>query len=154
MHLKGLSICALLHAISISQSDEAVYPTCGDCWCIPGDSGLGPCPVWTPSMNFSSTVVNTYYRQKPTWWYTLNCNPYYDATCTTDPPQVMLDIDNAVCAYVYSSEEDGSKSCDNYVMTTYSSREEALAAGAVVTHGGSCGLCSTTQDLALYLSKL
>lgn len=36
-------------------------------------------------------------------------------------------------------------------MITYSDRSLAETSGAVVAHVGSCGICSTTQDLAAYL---
>jgi hypothetical protein len=34
---------------------------------------------------------------------------------------------------------------------TYPTAEAALAAGAVVTHFGACGVCSTLENLAVYL---
>ena len=124
------------------------YPECGDCWCVPSHNGSGLCPLWEPKTEFSSSVIQAYKGQIPKQIYTLNCNPYNDANCTTTPPQVMLDNDSAVCAYKYESE-----SCETYSMVTYANRLEALENGAVVTHTGSCGVCSTTQDLALYLSN-
>ncbi len=84
--------------------------------------------------------------------YTLSCNPYENPDCTTTPAQTMLDVDTAVCAYSYV-DKNGSPSCTNYSMITYASRQDAEAAKSVVTHEGACGLCSTTIDLALYLSK-
>lgn len=124
------------------------YPTCGECWCIPDNNGLGSCPTWEPQTDFSPSVIEAYQAQVPTEILTLNCNPYTEANCTTTPPQVMLDNDDAVCAFKYSSN-----SCDTYTMVTYSSRLEARLDNAVLTHTGSCGVCSTTQDLALYLSE-
>jgi hypothetical protein len=124
------------------------YPKCGDCWCVPENNGLGPCPKWEPQTDFSSSVVEAYQAQAPSMILTLECNPYTDANCTTTPPQVMLDDDDAVCAFKYSSE-----SCAVYSMITYPTREAARLDNAVLTHAGSCGVCSTTQDLALYLSK-
>lgn len=136
-----------------SDSD---YPSCGSCWCIPSDSGLGPCPLWQPQSNFSSAVIETYQKQIPSWIYRLNCNPYDDASCTTTPRQTMLDSEEAVCGYVYpvTSANPLEVSCTDYTMITFASRVEAERNKAVVTHEGSCGLCSTAQDLAVYLSKL
>lgn len=37
-----------------------------------------------------------------------------------------------------------------YTVETYSSVDAADAAGADVTHGGACGLCSSLEDLAVY----
>jgi len=55
-----------------------------------------------------------------------------------------------------AKNSDTRASCPNapldYVMASYPSREHALADGATVTHVGACGACSTTQDLAVYLS--
>jgi hypothetical protein len=34
---------------------------------------------------------------------------------------------------------------------TYASTEEIEADGAILTHHGACGVCSTTQDLAVYI---
>jgi hypothetical protein len=38
-------------------------------------------------------------------------------------------------------------------MITYDSQQSALNDGAVITHLGACGVCSTTQDLASYLEE-
>ena len=55
-----------------------------------------------------------------------------------------------------AKNSDTRATCPNapldYVMASYPSREHALADGATVTHVGACGACSTTQDLAVYLS--
>ncbi|KAJ1406629.1 hypothetical protein B484DRAFT_319705, partial [Ochromonadaceae sp. CCMP2298] len=40
-----------------------------------------------------------------------------------------------------------------YSMETFSSRADAERVGAVLTHEGSCGLCSTAQDLSIYLAQ-
>lgn len=47
------------------------------------------------------------------------------------------------------------ETCENkdikvYRIKSYPSREEAETAGGFVTHVGSCGVCSTLQDLAVY----
>jgi hypothetical protein len=38
-------------------------------------------------------------------------------------------------------------------MKTFETRAAASSAGARITHVGSCGLCSTAQDLSVYLSE-
>ena len=146
-----------VHAIFLSVSLLALvaaqeYPTCGSCWCVPRNSGSGPCPLWEPQTNFSAVIINTYLSQTPRSIYHLNCNPYEDADCTTIPKQDFLDSQNAVCAFLYPELPDGSLSCSEYDMVSFPDRDAAETAGAVVTHGGACGLCSTAQDLALYLS--
>lgn len=42
---------------------------------------------------------------------------------------------------------------DGYELETYDSKEEAENAGAEITHYGPCGLCSTMQDLAVYIRE-
>jgi hypothetical protein len=136
------------------------FPTCGDCWCVPDNDGLAACPADNkPQTEFSATVINVYKNQSPRNAYELYCNPYSDAACTTTPPQIMTGDADAVCALHYddvaanNNNKTLSASCSTYSLITYSSRAEAETAGDTVTHLGSCGLCSTTQDLAIYLSK-
>lgn len=40
-----------------------------------------------------------------------------------------------------------------YRLTTFADDAAADAAGAVVTHGGGCGLCSSLEDLAAYVAN-
>lgn len=146
MYLKSSVVFSVFSTLAVSAKE---YPKCGDCWCIPDHNGRGYCPKWwEPQTEFSSSVIEDYQAQVPSEIFTLNCNPYTDTNCTTTPPQVMLDDDDAVCAFKYATD-----SCDSYSMVTYSSRLHAALDNAVLTHAGSCGVCSTTQDLALYLSK-
>jgi hypothetical protein len=149
-----LVLVVVLFFVCVSYVRSDSYPTCGDCWCIPANNGSAPCPkYWQPQTEFSNSSIETYRSQIPVNPYTLSCNPYKDSSCTTTPPQTYLNTDTAVCGYVYEINADGSKSCSSYSMVTYQSREELMNAGAIITHEGSCGLCSTTQDLAVYLSK-
>ena len=145
--VNGALVASVVMATAATASAKE-YPKCGDCWCIPDNNGLGPCPEWEPETDFSSAVTDAYNAQIPNEILTLNCNPYTEENCTTTPPQVMLDNEEAVCAFKYSSD-----SCATYSMITYASRQDAHRDGAVLTHAGSCGVCSTTQDLALYLSE-
>jgi hypothetical protein len=148
-----LSTIALISTLVQNVRGEE-YPSCGECWCIPDGNGLGPCPRWQPQSNFSSSVIDSYKKQIPVSIYSLECNPYDDASCTTTPPQTLVGSDGAVCAYVYPANpaDESQMSCSDYSMVTFATRAEAEKSGAVVTHEGSCGLCSTTQDLAIYLS--
>lgn len=151
MILSLLSTALFLHG-SLVRADS--YPTCGSCWCVPALNGTAPCPpAWEPQTSFSAQTIAAYQSQHATEIYTINCNPYKDESCTTIPAQTYVGDDNAVCGYVYAANDGGSKSCTEYTMVTYPSRAELEKAGAVITHEGSCGLCSTAQDLAVYLSK-
>lgn len=49
---------------------------------------------------------------------------------------------DAVCAVL--PQDSG------YALEDYASAEQAQAAGAIPTHGGACGLCSSLEDLAVY----
>lgn len=124
------------------------YPSCGDCWCIPNHDGYGPCPLWQPQTYFSEDIIQGYLNQTILNPYNLYCNPYYDEDCTTTPPQEYLDVETAICAFKYTDS-----TCGEYNLVTYPNREEALKDHAIITHEGSCGLCSTAADLAIYLSK-
>eukprot|EP00929_Paragymnodinium_shiwhaense_P098288 TRINITY_DN59795_c0_g1_i1.p1 TRINITY_DN59795_c0_g1~~TRINITY_DN59795_c0_g1_i1.p1 ORF type:complete len:298 (+),score=39.57 TRINITY_DN59795_c0_g1_i1:59-952(+) len=120
---------------------------CGDCFCIPSDDGLGMCPDFRPETNFSSAVIEELKSKKLVNPFSdLNCNPYKDAECETQPPQQLVDTKTAVCAFKY---HDSRK--ESYELRTYLSAEAAKGDGALVTHTGSCGLCSTAQDLAVYM---
>lgn len=55
---------------------------------------------------------------------------------------------DVVCGVVL--EAPGSK---NYSLVTYANRDEAEYAGAHITHVGPCGLCSTLQDLGVYMRE-
>ncbi len=143
-----------LFAVSLTVSNADTFPDCGTCWCVPGNGGLDPCPVdWQPQTEFNDTVIGIYKSQKPLTIFSLSCNPYDEANCTTSPPQQYLQVDSAVCGYKYSKSPNTQNTCTFYEMVTYPSIDDALLDGAVLTHSGSCGVCSTTQDLAIYLSK-
>lgn len=129
----------LIFCFVIVSSTTDIYPTCGDCYCIPDNNGLGQCPNWIPETIFSNEVIKTYQNQIPNSIYTLNCNPYIDKTCTTVPLQTNLDIDTSVCAFSYKNSLELNNSCNEYNMITYSSKELAEASGDIVTHAGSCG---------------
>mmetsp|Transcript_7680 Transcript_7680/g.14226 ORF Transcript_7680/g.14226 Transcript_7680/m.14226 type:complete len:451 (-) Transcript_7680:95-1447(-) len=58
-----------------------------------------------------------------------------------------------VCAFVYDVED----SCSSYRIKTFSSKHHAVASDyssevVVITHEGSCGACSSAQDLAVYMN--
>lgn len=50
-----------------------------------------------------------------------------------------------VCAVRFSDTMPGA-----YMVETHATADEATAAGAVVTHAGACGVCSSLADLAVY----
>lgn len=149
-----LALLLNLFLLTNRSLSEESFPTCGDCWCVPGNNGADPCPYSEkPPTEFSTETVQAFLGQTALNPYGLYCNPYKESTCQTSPPQLYMDTDSAVCAFVYPQNPDGSTSCSSYYLQTYRSRDDAYAAGAFITHEGSCGLCSTSIDLAIYLSK-
>ena len=158
------------------------YPTCGSCWCAPGDS---ECPDWEPISDYPKFYEDIYHSQIPDFVYTIDCNPYNTTNtgdadeCRTNPPQEYLEFgDDAVCALQYYNKckmnnersplisvsshyeattdniHDDNKECYwSYKLQSYPSWEEAETDGAFVTHIGSCGVCSTTWDLAGYMGN-
>ncbi len=65
-------------------------------------------------------------------------NPYTETPPSPDP--------DAVCGVLLHG--DGT-----YSLQTWGSWGEALAAGAHVTHTGGCGVCSTLENLAVYIRE-
>lgn len=55
-------------------------------------------------------------------------------------------VEEGVCAIIIDDLAE-----KKYHIKSFNSEAEAEAAGAIVTHLGPCGLCSTLQDLAVYL---
>lgn len=65
---------------------------------------------------------------------------------TTDPyqsPDAHPQRPEAACGAHFEA--------DGYRLATYDSPADARAAGAIVTHHGACGSCSSLQDLAVYV---
>ena len=120
---------------------------CDGCWCVPfNDTADGTCPDWRPKSNYSDDDIAALAAQTALNPMTLDCNPYEDADCATSPPQTLTDVADAVCGFTYADAD-----CGSYTMTSFVDAAAAAAAGAFVSHAGACGVCSTTQDLAVYL---
>jgi len=117
----------------------ALAQYCGGCWCAYGN---GTCPTWQPQ-NYTMNFTNQLMSQTAVNPYDLSCNPYENSTCQTTPPQGA----DGVCAIRYTES-----SCTRYAMETFPNTTAAEAANFTVTHIGKCGLCSTTQDLAVYMN--
>lgn len=64
-----------------------------------------------------------------------------------DPAFQNVTWPDTVCAVQYPDPKDRSK----YFLRNFSTAAEAEAAGAFVTHLHPCNLCSTTQDLSVYM---
>lgn len=155
MVILGLGLGIYFGVFSNKGPDNHVA-SCGSCFCIPDNSTGNTCPAADPVTNYSSVTVQTLASQTPLNAYNLTCNPYTTSSCTTLPAQnrtlVALN-DTAVCGIHYESQFASDATCRDatYMLQSYPSRTAAVTAGAFVTHVGACGVCSTTQDLAVYL---
>lgn len=135
------------------------YACCGDCYCINGDE---PCPKEVPNMNISSEAVELFKSMTVTNPINITCNPYdtqyTGEPCETTPPQdpeLVALWDEAVCGALYSTNTSDANQCPaEYSLQSFPNKESAEAAGAVLTHWGACGVCSTTQDLAVYIESV
>jgi hypothetical protein len=155
----------------IEESPDPVA-SCGDCHCIVGSATSGSeseaatCPSTVPRTNFTAEEINVWGSQIALNTYQLDCNPYTDENCDTDPPLLEQEDwgDDAVCALHFeTAEDDGANNANNnetksckfapYKLQTYASSEAAEIAGGFVTHVGACGVCSTMQDLAAYVKS-
>lgn len=71
----------------------------------------------------------------------LSADPY-------DTPDLFPDQADKFCAVTSEPE-----SPLQYRLTTYNSLQAVESAGATLTHFGGCGLCSSLQDLVVYLTR-
>jgi len=136
--------------------DEQPYAFCGSCHCIVSGNDE-TCPTGedqVPQMEFSDELVGFLQSLELTNPYELSCNPYEDEACDTFPPQSNLTAlgDAAACGIVYEMEGLSDDQCPTrYSLESYPSVAELEAEGSVLTHHGACGVCSSTQDLAVYI---
>jgi len=127
-------------------------PTCGECFCVPDDGQV--CPG-TRANSFEIIGDQLQFvTQEVANPYTLDCNPYIDAQCETAPPQEFISLGTeAVCGIHYLVPASIRLCPRTYKIQSYPNQLAAESDGAVVTHVGSCGVCSTTRDLATFMSS-
>jgi len=136
---------------------KPLFGSCGDCHCIVAENKTCPTGDDVPRTNFSQETVDQWKALKLMNPMTLDCNPYQNRTCATQPPQEYLELwEDAVCGIKYNTDTlDPDTQCPTeYETVSYPS----LAAlqndtGAELTHYGSCGVCSSLQDLAVYVES-
>lgn len=98
---------------------------------------------------------------EPTWdapSYTAADLAALRAWTLTEPPALLSDDPYAgpatpVPAGAYCGVVRDDLVAQRYHLVTFASRAEAEAAGAVPTHAGVCGLCSSLADLAVYVER-
>mmetsp|Transcript_32781 Transcript_32781/g.59930 ORF Transcript_32781/g.59930 Transcript_32781/m.59930 type:complete len:263 (-) Transcript_32781:22-810(-) len=128
--------------LGLASCTAAVLGDCDGCWCAPAADTM--CPPWKPK-NYTSADMDLLAHQVALNPITLACDPYEDYNCELSPPQPQYS-GQPVCGILYSDQ-----TCGTYTLQTFHSSTEAEIFGAVVTHTGQCGACSTTQDLAAYM---
>lgn len=70
------------------------------------------------------------------------------ADLTSDPYASDLPApvgDDAVCGVVFATDNTA------YRLETFPTWDDAVATGAIPTHSGACGVCSSLQDLSVYM---
>ncbi len=95
--------------------------------------------IWTPLPVSGPEVERLREMTQTNPFDELDSDPYLEAAST--PP------DQEVCGVILDSE-----SPLNYRLETFTDQAALTDAGARLTHYGACGLCSTLQDLAVYIA--
>ncbi len=130
---------------------DADGPSCVALYGAPGEkAGLGPdqcgrgCDCsdepWSLPAYTDEEVATwrTWTLAEP--WPLLPQDPYASPAPTPAP-------EGTVCAVLPDAQTPGT-----YSLSTFPSRANADAAGAMTTHRGACAACSTLADLATYVS--
>lgn len=157
----------LQSAIALTIASAQDFPQrCGDCWCINGND---TCPTFTTNISytFSAEMYNAY----ASFTQTSVPIPLVDASGNTcfpfkDSVGQLSGYDGSalnqcvgpkttegVCAFKFTTN---NSTCDGrpYELISYSSSDAATADGAVVTHKGPCGVCSSAQDLSVRMKHV
>jgi len=159
-----------------SRKDETMFeyaedglPLCMKCHCTPSwdqDPATFTCPTEAPPpWQYSAETIETLASQQVLNPYSLECDPYQNKTCDTVPSLEKNKWSNtAVCGLLFQEppvdavqswrrrQQGSTCPLTNYTTQTFASEQEATNNRAVITHTGPCGACSTTQDLAAYMS--
>lgn len=141
-----------------TSSISSQFGKCGDCYCFP--SVNEGCPLEFQNADpyiHSMEIIDAFQHLQPVFTYSIDCNPYEEDLCDMIPPSPSNnELEGQVCAFRYhynnTTNNEKNSVCPNfYEMVTFANRTEAIQNGAFVTHEGACGLCSTSQDLAVYM---
>uniref|UniRef100_A0A7S2VCE8 Uncharacterized protein n=1 Tax=Entomoneis paludosa TaxID=265537 RepID=A0A7S2VCE8_9STRA len=141
-------VIAIYILLQVDDDDPKPAAMCGDCYCIL-DENVTSCPDEAPPATYATEMVDALRQQTALNAIpTMKCDAFDDDNCDLASPQPDLG-DEAVCGIHYQDE-----TCAEYKIQSYVDRDTAEAQGAFVTHHGACGVCSTTQDLAVYLKHV
>jgi hypothetical protein len=139
-------------------------PECFDnpCWCIPDGGQDGCCPDpgerpisydWQVADAFKSYVEIS----EPIVLDPPGCDPwpinqelYPNLTMCNEFPE--MSNPNAVCAFMYKDDDQNCGGLDarEYELRTFTSYDEAVAAGGVVTHYGGKWIDTTTLFVSVW----
>jgi hypothetical protein len=126
-------------ALSLSAS-ESVAPLAGEIVAPPGGR-LPPAPA--PLAIGDARLIAALRSKIPLEPIAVDRNPYLTWR-TEEPPRTPV---GTVCGVRFESDRI------HYRLATFGDTVMAQRAGFAVTHFGTCGTCSTLQDLAVYLEK-
>lgn len=84
-------------------------------------------------------------------WKLMTDSPVFESNDFVLPPD-DVDISAGVCAVLPHPELRDEEGPMPYDLVTYDSDAEAEKAGAMVTHSGRCGACSSLSNLAVYIA--
>ena len=174
---RSFAIHVLLSPLLIATTANAQQLFCEQfCWCIPGDDGPPGCPpiqnrrlpASFGNKDYPESEVSRIANLKPNietlvdFVGDTNCQPYEVVAEFLDvelcePP--TGDDEDKVCLFVFDEGQNNCKNRQDYSLMTVDTTElssppmdiNSMKNRAVVTHKGECGVCSSAQDLAVYL---
>lgn len=144
----------LLQTTINNSNGLAGFRTCDGCFCIVENEGE-MCPIDPPFTNFTSIIptLRNLTLSNPIG-PDAACNPYTNETCALTPSQ---NLGGGACVVEMQEPLTDFSSCPeswSYHLRTFSGTfEEATQQRLFVTHNGSCGACSSLQDLAVYMEQ-
>ncbi len=141
--LAGCSSTAPADSCSVLFGRPVAATGLTDAQCAPGCSCGGT--TWTPPVYdapFVARLVSGWTLANP--FPPLASNPFASPAPTDDPP-------GTVCAVLPTGAAGSTPRA--YRLDTYASEAAARAAGASPTHFGHCGVCSSLENLAVYMKE-
>ena len=163
-----LLLLALQEHVEAFLDVDVFPPTCDGCYCIPDNNGnnksddTAACPSSTPQTHFSFAE-----QLKDMVWKNpihLECNPYLsseengECALTDRSGNKIVDQSkdwgpDAVCGIQYDTSQIRNNQCfRSYSTQSFANQQACQDAGYTVTHQMPCGTCSSTQDLAVYMT--
>jgi hypothetical protein len=133
-------------AIPRTRRMQTEFGSCDGCFCIP--DGDESCPDRRPETDFTEILPNlrALTHSNP---FSLKCDPYSNDSCEVTPTPLQA---GGACVVDFTPSGDVCPEQWSYELRTYNgTMQQAHAEGLVVTHEGACGVCSTLQDMSVYM---